>query len=220
MEVAAADASAHAGEQTGFQSVAQTLQSLAQDTGPSSADVGDALGPLHRNQRGDVAQLIHAAGALRRQEVAIGENLEVAIGVLREHVEEVGMHERFAPDNAEKHIPHRSGFTDEAVEHLWTHRLLPGGDIDPAALTAEIAAVDHGNVQKGREELPPAQAQLMPVDRQRSLETHQIQQAQEQSFVGFPQEAAYQAKRGTDGHRMYPAKAWIFLMQSRLWPQS
>ena len=89
-------------------------------------------------------------------EVAVGEDLEVAVGVLGEHVEQVRVHERLAADDAEEDVAHRLGFADQLVERVGLDRLLLGGDVDPAALAAQVAAVDDRDVEERREELARA----------------------------------------------------------------
>ena len=86
-------------------------------------------------------------------EVAVGEDLEVAVRVLGEHVEQLRVHERLAADDAEEDVAHLLRFADQLVERVGLDRLLLGGHIDPAALAAQVAAVDDRDVEKRRKEL-------------------------------------------------------------------
>ena len=87
-------------------------------------------------------------------EVAVGEDLEVAIGVLGQHVEQVRVHERLAADDAEEDVAHLLGLARPACrKRVGRDDLLLGGDVHPAALAAQVAAVDDRDVQERREVL-------------------------------------------------------------------
>ena len=64
------------------------------------------------------------------------------------------MHKGLTAHDAEERISLLLRFGDELV-HCWQiDRLLLAGDIDPASLTPQIAAVDNGDIQKWWKELP------------------------------------------------------------------
>jgi hypothetical protein len=63
--------------------------------------------------------------------------------VLGQDVEQLGVHEGLAAENAEEGVAHLLGFADHAVHRRRVDGLLLGRHIDPASLAAEIATVDH-----------------------------------------------------------------------------
>ena len=89
------------------EAVLQALHRLARARPPrprrSSLTISRAL---DADERRDVAELPHPLRLLGRDEVAVGEDLEVAVGVLGEHVEQVRVHERLAADDAEEDVAH------------------------------------------------------------------------------------------------------------------
>src|SRR5205823_10954443 len=84
-------------------------------------------------------------------ELAVGEDLEVTVGVFGEHLDQVRVHEGLAADNAEEDVAHRPGLAHQLVERGRLNDLLFGGDIDPATLAAQIAAVDDRHIKEGGE---------------------------------------------------------------------
>ena len=87
---------------------------LLQHAGPAAALVADDLVALDADERRDVAELAHPFGRLVGDELAVGEDLEVAIGMLGEHVEQLRVHERLAADDAEEDVAHLLGFARSA----------------------------------------------------------------------------------------------------------
>src|SRR5262245_50471174 len=146
------------------EAVLNALHGLAENARPAAALVADDLIAFDANQRGHVAELAHPLRALVGDEMAIGEYLEVAIGMLGEHVEQMRVHERLAADDAEEDVAHRLGLDDELVHGVGLDDLLLGRHVYPAALTAQVAAVDDRDIKERREDLAPLQAPLVLLD--------------------------------------------------------
>ena len=170
VHVRLAEAGAHAGEHVGVQAVLQALHRAAEHLRLATALIADDLVSLHADQRRDVAQPVDALGDLRRNEMSVREDLEVAVRVLGQDVEQLRVHERFAPHDAEEGVAHLARLADQAMHGGSFDLLLLGGHIDPAALAAQIAAVGDGDVQERRVELAPFQSPLVLPDRPDALE--------------------------------------------------
>src|SRR5262249_39063542 len=115
-----------------------------------------------------------------------------------ENFEELGVHERFAADDAEEDIAHLLSIGDQLVHRLQVDDLLFGGDIDPATLAAQITAIDDGDVKKWREDFAPSEPLLMLLDGQYPLKAHVPGQLPEEPLVrleekpfGHPEIHAY-----------------------------
>src|SRR5207248_2796210 len=96
VDVRLTQAGADAGEEFVGQAVADALHGFVQNAGPAAALVADGRVPLHADEGGYVAELPQALGPLGGDELAVGEDLEVAGGVRGEHVDQVRVHERLA----------------------------------------------------------------------------------------------------------------------------
>jgi hypothetical protein len=81
------------------------------------------------------------------------------------------MHQRFAAQDAEERIAHRPGLAQHPVHRVRFDLRLLGRHVDPASLAAQIAAVDHRDVQKRRKKLAAFQPALVLVDGPDALET-------------------------------------------------
>ena len=62
-------------------------------------------------------------------------------------------------------------------------------DVDPAALAAQIAAIDDGDVQERRKDLAALEPLLVLVDGEHALPAHVPGQLPQQTLVGFEQHA-------------------------------
>ncbi len=142
VEVAARQAGANARENLVIQAVLYALQGLAQDIAAAAALVADDFAAFHADQWRHVAQAAQAFRFFIGDELAVGENLEVAIGVRFEQLEELRVHERLAADDAEEDVAHCLRFAHQLVERFRLHRFHFCRDIDPAALAAQIAGID------------------------------------------------------------------------------
>src|SRR5262245_26252658 len=95
------------------------------------------------------------------------------------------MHERLAADDAEEDVAHVLGFLDHAMKRLRRHRLHLLRDIDPAALTAQIAAIDDRHIEKRRKYLAALEPAFVFFDGQHALQAHVPRELEEQALIGF-----------------------------------
>ena len=149
--------------------VLQAAQGAGQNVGLAAALVADDLGAFDADERGDVPELAHGGGGLFGDHLAIREDLEVGVRVHREEVEELRVHEGLAAEDAEEGVPMPLGVVHDLVQLVEVQRLARFIDIDPAALAAEVAGVQDGDVEEGREELALLHALLVQHHRTRPL---------------------------------------------------
>ena len=149
--------------------------------------VTDDLVAFDTDQRRDVAQLPDPLGDFRRDEVAVGEDLEVAVGVFGQDVEQFGVHERFPAHDPEEGIAHFARLVDQPVHASRLDLLLLGRHIDPAALAAQVAAVGDRDVEKRGIELAACQPLLVLADRANAFESGIPSQFPEQALVRLEQ---------------------------------
>jgi len=198
VDVGLADAGADAGKEPVVEAILQAFHGLAEHPAPAAALVADDLVALHADQRRHVAQPAHLASAGVGDKLAVGEDLEIAVGMLGQHVEKVGMHERLAADNAKEDIAHLLRFAQQLVHGLGLDNLLLGGHVHPAALAAQIAAINNRDVQEGRKDLAFFQALLVLFHREHALDAHVPEQLPQQPFIRFQQQTTGQLqKHGT-----------------------
>src|SRR5205823_6484757 len=95
-EIGLAKARADAREDLVRQAVLDALHRPVPNIGPAAALVADDYVAFDADERRDVAELPHPLGALVGDELAVGEDLKIAIGVLGQHVEQMRMHEWLA----------------------------------------------------------------------------------------------------------------------------
>ena len=146
VEVVLAKAGGHAGEQFVFHAVQNALHALAVNIRLAAALVADQLGALDGNERGDIAHRAHFFRHLIGDELAVGENLKVAILMLRQNIEQPFVHKRLAAEDAEETIARLASLADEPVQLLRLNLLLLCRDIHPTALAAEVAGIEHRNI--------------------------------------------------------------------------
>src|SRR5262249_12566125 len=123
-------------------------------------------------------------------ELAVGEDLEIAVAVRFEQFKKLWVHERLAANDAEEDVAHLLRFADELVERPGGHRLHLCRDVDPAALTAHIARIDDADIKERRKHLAALQAALVPLDAQGALDAHVPEQFPEQTLVRLEQDSA------------------------------
>ena len=128
-----------------------------------------ALGPAYIK----FGQVLSTRPDVVGDELAVREDLEIAIGMGRDDVEELRVHEGFAADETEEIVAHFLRFVDQLVHGLKVDRLLLRGDIDPAALTSQIATVDDRDVQEGRKDDALLEPRPLPLQR-RLLRHHPL----------------------------------------------
>ena len=102
-------------------------------------------------------------------------------------LKDLRMHERFAAHNSKERIAHRLGFVDKLVHRSDIDSLLLGSNVDPTALTTQVAAVDDGHVKKRRKELALLHAALVLKHRPRAFETHVPGKLPNQPLVSLKQ---------------------------------
>ena len=83
---------------------------LAEHALAAAALVADDLVPFDADERRDVAELAELLRHFVGDEVAVGEDLEVAIAVAAEDLQDLRVHERLAAEDAEERVAHRLGF--------------------------------------------------------------------------------------------------------------
>jgi len=105
-----------------------------------------------------------------RDELAIGKDLKVTVRMLRQHIEEVRMHERLSAENAKETVSMRFGIVDEAMKGGCIDHLSRAFDVDPAALAPQVARVNNGNVEKGGEIFTALDSPFETLDRQQPLD--------------------------------------------------
>src|SRR5262245_1927387 len=162
---------------------------LAEHIGPAAPLVADNLRPLDADQRRDVAHPPQALRLLVGDELAVGKDLEVAIRMRFEQLEELRMHERLAADDAEEDVAHLLRFAHELVKRLRRHRLHLRRHIDPAALAAQIARVDDTDVEEWRKDLPALEPPLVPLYAKCALHAHVPGELPQQTLIRFEQHA-------------------------------
>ena len=194
VEVRLAEAGADAGHHLVLQAVLQALHRLAEHARAAAALVADDLVPFDADQRRDVAELAELLGDFVGDEVAVGEDLKVAVAVAAEDFQHLRVHERLAAEDAEERVAHRLGFGDQPVHRRRLDLRLLGRHIDPAALAAEVAAVDDRDVEERRKELAPLEPRLVLLHRAHALEAEIPGQLPEQPLVGFQQQAFGEAE--------------------------
>jgi hypothetical protein len=104
------------------------------------------------------------------------------------------MHKRFTAEEAEKGVAVGFGIVDEPVHGREIDGVSIRIDIDPAALTAEVAGVDNGNVKKWRKIFAAAEAALEFLDREHSFEPEIPGELPQAALVGCSQGSIDEAR--------------------------
>ena len=120
---------------------------------------------------------------LGRDELAVGEHLEITIRMLGEDVEQALVHEGFAAEDAEKAVAGLAGLADEPVQMIRLDLLLFRRHIHPAALTAEVAGIQNRYVEERREIFAALQPGLKPLHTPHAAPTKVVGKLPEQTFV-------------------------------------
>src|SRR4029078_8407572 len=139
------------------------LHRLAEYSTASAALVADNLVPLDTDQRRHVAEVAELACNFVRDEMAVGEDLQVTVAMGAEDFQNLRVHERLAAENAEERVAHRLRFADETVHCCRLNAGLLGRHIDPASLTAHVAHIDDRDVEKRREEFAALEPRFVPL---------------------------------------------------------
>ena len=152
VDIGLAEAGGDAGEEFLVEAVAEAAEGAVEDVFAAAAEVAGLVGAFDADEGGAIAELAEFLGGLFGDHLAVGEDLKVAVGVLGEEVEEAGVEEGFAAEDTEEAITVLAGVVDEAVEFVEFDEVAGGVDVDPAALAAEVAAVDDAEVEEGGED--------------------------------------------------------------------
>ena len=104
-----------------------------------------------------------------RDELAIGENLEIAIGMHCQKVEQFRMHEGLSAQDPEEGITVTFSVIDDLIEFIKLDGFTWLIHVHPAALAAQVAGVENGDVKEWREELPFFHALFKQQHRARAL---------------------------------------------------
>ena len=115
--------------------------------------------------------------------MAVGEYLKVAVWMCFQDSDEVRVHERLATQDAEKAVAVLLRAVDQLVHIVKADHFLWLVDIDPAALTPEVAAICDGYINERREGDALLQSLLKALDRTNSLVTEVVSKLPEHSFV-------------------------------------
>jgi hypothetical protein len=126
--------------------------------------------------------------------MSVREDLKVTVRVPAENFHQFRVHERLAAQNSEKRIAHFLGITNDSIHRFELNPLLLGRYVHPAALTAQIATVNNGNVEEWWEELTMLQPPLMFLNRAHAFPAHIPDKLPHKSLIGFKQEAFGKSK--------------------------
>ncbi len=161
----------YAGEKFRVQTMLEAAQGAVEHVLVAAAFIAHRAGAFDTHERCGIAELAQGLGGLLGDELTVGEDLEIGVGMLRDQIEQLGMHEGFTAEDAKEAVPVRLGIVDGAVERVEIDGIARRFHIDPATLAAEVATVEDGQVEEGRE----VSAFLHPLfeehDRARSLVT-------------------------------------------------
>src|SRR5205085_2385111 len=116
-----------------------------------------------------------------------GENLKVAVRVRGQNLQQLRVHERLAAEDAKKAVADFFGLVDHLVHRRDVDRLLLGGDVDPATLAAEVAAIDDGDVEEGRKKFAALEPALVTLHGAHALKAHVVRQLPYEPLIRFQQ---------------------------------
>ena len=170
VDVRLAEARRHAGEEPGFEADLEATERAVEHLPIASADVAGGGVPLDAQKRRGIADPGEPAGDVGGDQLAVGEDLEVAVAMPLEEIEEPRMEERLATEKAEERVPVRFRVGDDPVELLRRHHRPRRLDVDPASLAAEVAGIDDREVEERREDDPTALAGLESLHGEHAFE--------------------------------------------------
>lgn len=117
LDIGLADAGGDAGEESGPQGGFEAAEGALEDVDVASTFVTDDFVAFDGDERGCVPDFGEARGNFVSDALSVREDLEIAIGVTGQDVEEAGVEEGFAAEDAKEAISFAFGVGDEAV-HL------------------------------------------------------------------------------------------------------
>ena len=171
VDVGAAEARGHARDQPRLEAEFEATERPVEHLTAATADVACRRITLDAHQRRGVTESLEPAGDLGRDQLAVGEDLEVAVGVGGQQVEQPRVEERLAPEQPEEDVAVRLRIADDCVEFLEWHRRPRRLHVDPAALALEVAGVDDREMQKRRKDDPLPLPRLELLDGDQPLHT-------------------------------------------------
>ena len=189
IDIGFAETGADACEQFVVEAVLNALHGFGVDVISSPALVADDFIAFNADQGSRISQFTKFFGDFICYKLPIRENLKVAVGMPLENFQELGVHEGFAAENPEEGVAHLFGFLNEPGHGFDVDFFLFGGDINPAALAAQVAAVNDRDIEEGREEFTPFEAFFMFVNGKSAFEAKVVSQFPDKSFVRLHQNA-------------------------------
>ena len=194
VDVRSADAGGHARHQAVPGAGGQSRQRLVEDGGPAAPLVAHDCGALDADQRRHVAEPPQLSRPRVVYQVPVREELEVAVRVGREQVEQVGVQQRLASQNAEVAVAVPLSVADDAVELVDLDLAARRLDVDPAALAAQLTTRDDRDEEERREVLAPLQAPLVALHRADALDAHIPDQLAQGARVGLGEHPSGQSE--------------------------
>ena len=189
VNVRLAHARGDAGEDALAQAVLQAAHGAREDFLFSPPLVAHDFAALDAHERRGVADLPQALRDFLGDELAVREDLKVAVRVRREEVEQLRVHERLAAEDAEERVPVRLRVGDGAVQRVEIDLRALGLDIHPAALAAQVAGVQDREVEEGRKIFTALDAALEFLDREQPLHAEIPHELSKQPRVGRAEDA-------------------------------
>ncbi len=148
VKVCFADTRCNTDDQFVFHTILNALEGLVENVFSTPALIADQVGSFDADQRGGIADLSQPSCDFVRNQLPVGEDLEVAVAVGFENIEKVRMHEGFATEDTEVTVAVGFGVSNQSVQVIFADHLSRRSDIDPAALATELATVDDGDEQE------------------------------------------------------------------------
>jgi hypothetical protein len=146
-----ADAGSNAKDESSFSAGTNTSEGALIDIACLTTTVAFLLQSLYADQGGDIPSLAELLSDFVCQEGAVGEELEVAVMMLLEEIEETLIHQRFASQDAKKLGSMTFTLSDDTV-NLLHRQAFPSTLTHPTTAACQIAGLSDGNHVEGREE--------------------------------------------------------------------
>jgi hypothetical protein len=150
-DVGLADAGGHTGQQAMLDGGIQPFQGPGVNILLAPPLITDHFPSFNTYQGGGITSSPHALGNLVGDQLAVGEDLKIGLGLLLDQIQQLWVHEGFPAEKAKKSVAVRSGFIDQAMQAIELDAFSRGFHIHPAALAAEVTAVQDAQVEKRRE---------------------------------------------------------------------
>ena len=187
IQVGFADARADSCDDFVSHTVFNALHCFVEHSCTATALVADNFAALNAHQRCDVPTPAQLCRHMVGDEVPVGEDLEIAIGMSAEDLQDVSVHEGFSTDDAKEVVTLLIGFANNSGQRFEFNLFLFGSHVDPTTLAAEVATVDDRDVEKRRKELATCQSPFVLLNRPGAFEAKIPGQLPEQPLIGFGQ---------------------------------